>query len=73
MSTSPPSTFSAHSGSSRALARFNPLTYLVDALRAVMQPGEAASAAWGTDLAVLGMVFALLWALAVRLYPGLVR
>ncbi len=38
-----------------------------------MQPGEAAPAAWGTDLAVLGMVFALLWALAVRLYPGLVR
>jgi ABC-2 type transport system permease protein len=56
-----------------ALARFNPLTYLVDALRAVMLPGEAAPAAWGTDLAVLAMVFALLWALAVRLYPGLVR
>ena len=38
-----------------------------------MHPGEAAPAAWGTDLAVLGMVFALLWALAVHLHLGLVR
>ena len=38
-----------------------------------MLPGQAGPASWGADLAVLGMVFALMRALAVRLYPGLVR
>jgi ABC-2 type transport system permease protein len=56
----------------RALARFNPLTYLVDALRLLMVPGDA-TLGWGLDLAVLAGVFALLMVVAVRLYPGLVR
>ena len=38
-----------------------------------MLPGAAVPATWGADLAVLVAAFALLWALAVRLYPGLVR
>jgi ABC-2 type transport system permease protein len=57
----------------RAVARFNPLTYLVDALRGLMVPGEPAFIGWGLDFLVLAAVFALLMALAVRLYPGLVR
>jgi ABC-2 type transport system permease protein len=57
----------------RAIARFNPLTYLVDALRGLMVPGEPLFAGWGTDFIVLAAVFALLMAVAVRLYPGLVR
>jgi len=56
----------------RAVASFNPLTYLVDALRAMMLPA-ASTAAWGTDLLVLAGVFALMLAVGVRLYPGLVR
>jgi ABC-2 type transport system permease protein len=58
----------------RALARFNPLTYLVDALRNLMLPGDATViAGWGFDITVLAGVFALLMAVAVRLYPTLVR
>ncbi|HUL96804.1 MAG TPA: ABC transporter permease [Usitatibacter sp.] len=58
----------------RAIARFNPLTYLVDALRVLMVPGDApALAAWGLDALVLAGVFAVLLAVAVRLYPSLVR
>lgn len=57
----------------QAIARFNPLTYLVDALRALMLPGMGLPAGVGTDLAVLGLAFVLLMAVAVRLYPGLVR
>jgi ABC-2 type transport system permease protein len=57
----------------RVVARFNPLTYLVDALRGLMVPGDAAIAGWGLDVAVLAGIFALLMAMAVRLYPGLVR
>jgi ABC-2 type transport system permease protein len=57
----------------RAIARFNPLTSLVDALRGLTVSGEPTFTGWGTDLIVLAAVFALLMALAVRLYPGLVR
>ncbi len=57
----------------RAIARFNPLTYLVDALRGLMVPGDSAFANWGTDFVVLTVLFALLMAVAVKLYPGLVR
>lgn len=57
----------------RTLARFNPLTYLVDALRGLMVPGEVAAAGWGIDFLVLAAVFAVLTAIALRLYPGLVR
>jgi ABC-2 type transport system permease protein len=57
----------------RAVARFNPLTYLVDALRGLMTAAEPAGVAWGIDVVVLAAVFTLLLAVAVRLYPGLVR
>jgi len=57
----------------RTIAQFNPLTYLVDALRGLMVPGEPAFAGWGTDFILLAAVFALLMAVAVKFYPGLVR
>lgn len=57
----------------RVIARVNPLTYLVDALRGLMVPGEAAFVGAGADFIVLAAVFALQMAVAVRLYPGLVR
>jgi len=57
----------------RVVARFNPLTYLVDALRGLMVPGDATVAGLGVDVMVLAGIFALLMAVAARLYPGLVR
>ena len=57
----------------RVIARFNPLTYLVDALRGLMVPGATALVDWGTDFMVLNAIFGLLMAVAIRLYPGLVR
>lgn len=56
----------------RAIARINPLTYLVDALRALMLPGIS-SAALGLDFGVqLAALIVLVW-IAARLYPGIVR
>lgn len=57
----------------RVIARFNPLTYLVDALRGLMLPGDLTLTALGSDVAVLAGVFALLLPVAIRLYPHLVR
>lgn len=57
----------------RAIARFNPLTYLVDALRAMMVPSDLPLTGWAGDVGILACIFALLTAVAVRLYPGLVR
>ena len=57
----------------RALARVNPLTALVDLLRQLMVPGEPSVTGWAGDLGLLALGFALLMAVAVRLYPGLVR
>lgn len=57
----------------RGLARFNPLTYLVDALRALMVVGGTSGFGLGVDAAVLATVFAVLVAAAARLYPTVVR
>jgi len=57
----------------RAVARFNPLTYLVDLLRGLMVPGDVAMSGVAMDFAVLAGIFALLTFVAVKLYPGLVR
>jgi ABC-2 type transport system permease protein len=53
----------------RTVARLNPLTYLVDALRSLML--EASTSAYGLafDFAVQGFVLLRLVALAARLYP----
>ncbi len=50
-------------------ARLNPLTYLVDALRALMLEGGASVHGLGFDFAVEGLVLLGLVALSARLYP----
>jgi ABC-2 type transport system permease protein len=57
----------------RGVAQVNPLTYLVDALRALMVVGGQSVHGYGVDFAVLVAVFAGLLAIAVRLYPTLVE
>jgi len=56
----------------RVAARANPLSYLVDALRALMIRGGHSAFGVGLDLAVLALVLAALVALAARLYPTVV-
>jgi ABC-2 type transport system permease protein len=57
----------------RVVARYNPLTYLVGALRALMVGGGAATSGLPLDIVVLLVAFiALVW-LAARLFPGIVR
>ncbi|HVC61902.1 MAG TPA: ABC transporter permease [Acetobacteraceae bacterium] len=52
----------------RVVARANPLTYEVDALRALMIRGAASVFGLGTDFAILAGGFALLLGVAARLY-----
>ena len=52
----------------RAVARLNPLSYEVDALRALMLRGGTSGFGLGTDFAVLAGVFAVLVVVAARLY-----
>jgi len=55
----------------RVVARLNPLTYLVDALRGLMIPGGESVYGYAVDFGVLIAVFCMLLAIAVRLYPSL--
>jgi ABC-2 type transport system permease protein len=57
----------------RAVARVNPLSYMVDALRGAMIQGGQYVFGAAADIAVLVGVFAVLLTIAARLYPGLVR
>ncbi|WP_136419624.1 MULTISPECIES: ABC transporter permease [Oxalobacteraceae] len=57
----------------RSIAAFNPLTYLVDALRGVMIVGGRSAYAQSTSFSVMVLTFAVLLAIASRLYPGLAR
>jgi len=57
----------------RVVAQYNPLTYLVSALRVLMIHGGQSTAGLAADFGVLTLVFILLVALAARLYPGLAR
>lgn len=57
----------------RVVAHANPLTYLVDALRALMLPGVSASTGLPLDFAVQLAGFGVLVVVAARLYPGIVR
>jgi len=56
----------------RALARFNPLTYQVDLLRALMVHGGQTVFGLAYDFGVQFLIFALLIALATRLYPRII-
>jgi ABC-2 type transport system permease protein len=53
----------------QVIARGNPLTYEVDALRALMLPGGTSTYGLGTDFGVLIFATAVLVIIAARLYP----
>lgn len=57
----------------RAIARLNPLTYVVDALRQLMVVGGHSIYGVSSDAGVLVLVLAVLVAVGVRAYPHLVR
>ena len=57
----------------RILARFYPLTYLVEILRALMLGGAQASSSVLSDFVILGLTLGILLAIAARLYPTLAR
>jgi len=57
----------------RAIARLNPLTYVVDALRELMVVGGHSIYGLAWDTGVLMLVFVVLVAIGVRAYPHLVR
>jgi ABC-2 type transport system permease protein len=56
-----------------SVARVNPLTYLVDALRTLLVVGATSTLGVPMDFVVMAAIFTLLVALAARLYPGLAR
>jgi ABC-2 type transport system permease protein len=55
------------------VAEYNPLTYLVNALRSLMIQSDAPITGLGTDLLILTVVFVALVAIGARLYEGIVR
>ncbi|MGA9452988.1 MAG: ABC transporter permease [Verrucomicrobiia bacterium] len=57
----------------KVIAHVNPLTYEVDALRALMIQGGATTYGIGADFGVLTLALAALTALGARLYPNLAR
>ncbi len=57
----------------KSVAAFNPLTYLVDALRGSMIVGGESVYGNGMSFGVMALVFSILVALASKLYPGLAR
>lgn len=57
----------------QAIAGANPMTYMVDAARALMLPGYAAAYGLPMDFAVLFGFAAILIAVGGRCYEGLVR
>jgi ABC-2 type transport system permease protein len=56
-----------------AIARVNPLTYLVDALRTLLVVGAVSADGVLLDFVVMATIFTVLVAVAARLYPGLAR
>jgi ABC-2 type transport system permease protein len=57
----------------QSIARVNPLTYQVDALRTLMIVGSRSSFGLGTDLAVQVFVLGVLVLIASRLYPAILQ
>jgi ABC-2 type transport system permease protein len=57
----------------RALAKVNPLSYQVDALRVLMVQGGQSPFGLGKDLTVLLLALVILVLLTARLYPNVVR
>ncbi|MBE3576215.1 MAG: ABC transporter permease [Limnochordales bacterium] len=57
----------------RFISHINPLTYQVDALRALMVEGGRAAVGLGIDFAVQALVLLILLRIAARLYPNAVN
>ena len=57
----------------RAVARINPLTYLVDILRGFMIQGGHTEYGFLFDFAILGLIYVLFVVIASKLYPTLIR
>jgi ABC-2 type transport system permease protein len=57
----------------RVIAHGNPLTYLVDALRALMVQGGHSAFGLGLDVTIELAALIALVAIAARLYPSVVR
>ena len=57
----------------RTVARVNPLTYLVDALRMLMIEGGQGAHSLAINFTVLGAVFVVFVVVAARLYPTLIE
>lgn len=57
----------------RAIASYNPLTYLVDVMRGAMIAGGISVHPEPVNFAVLSLVFVFFLLLAAKLYPGLAR
>jgi len=57
----------------KAVAHVNPLTYEVDAMRALMIQGGMSAYGVGADFAVLILALAVLTTISARLYPNLAR
>jgi ABC-2 type transport system permease protein len=57
----------------RVIATLNPLTYMVDALRALMIDGAGSRNGVAVDIGVLAIVFVVLVAIGGRLYPRLAQ
>ena len=57
----------------KMVAQFNPLTYLVDAMRTLMIQGAQSVEGLGTDFAIMTLVFVVFIFISTRLYPNLIR
>jgi ABC-2 type transport system permease protein len=57
----------------QVIAKVNPLSYEVDALRGLMVIGGEHINTFGVDFAVIIAITGILIALAVRLYPRLIQ
>jgi ABC-2 type transport system permease protein len=57
----------------KMVARLNPLSYLVDALRGAMILGGHSAHGLMLDFGIMAAVFLLMLTIAARLYPGLAR
>ena len=56
----------------RVVSKLNPLTYQVDALRALMIVGESSRFGLGTDFIIGFTILCLLIAIATKLYPKII-
>ena len=55
------------------IAHINPLTYVVDGVRALMLSGGSSESGLGTDIVVLLAITLILAVICARLYPRIVQ